>query len=199
MQHNWLMRCPRGRGTRTVCTLAGVLLVGTGASACGGPGDAQDDPAPSVTASIIVSSPDFNNDEKLPQRYTCDGAGQVPRLHWTDVPKDTKALAVLVDDPDAPAGPYVHWLVLDLPAGARSLSGHVPAAAHQARDSAGKTGWTPPCPPSGDQAHHYRFTVYALRKATGLPNGVDDQRAKNAIDELAIGRGQVVATYKRHS
>lgn len=187
------MRCPRTLGILTT-----MLLTGTVASACGGDGN-RDDPAPSVTASIIVSSPDFHNGATLPRRYTCDGAGQVPRLHWSGVPKGAKALAVLVDDTDAPAGPYVHWLVLDLPASARSLGGHVPAAAHQARDSAGKTGWTPPCPPSGDHAHHYRFTVYALREATRLPNGVDDQRAKKAINDLAVGRGQLVATYKRHS
>lgn len=188
------MRCPRG----TVGVLTTVLLTGTAASACGG-GSGHDEPAPSVTASIVLRSPDIRDGSSIPRRFTCDGRGQVPRLRWSGVPKRTKALAVLVDDSDAPSGPYVHWLVLDLPATAMSLGGRAPAPAHQARDSAGKTGWTPPCPPSGDHAHHYRFTVYALRAATRLPNGVDDLRAKKAIDDLAIGRGQLVATYKRHA
>ncbi|MBO0829650.1 MAG: YbhB/YbcL family Raf kinase inhibitor-like protein [Streptosporangiales bacterium] len=186
------MRSPQ----RTVGILTTMLLTGTAASACGG-SDSHEDPAPSVTASITVHSPDIRAGASIPRRYTCDGSGEVPRLRWSGVPKGAKALAVLVDDGDAPAGPYVHWLVLDLPATTTSLGSRVPAPAHQAGDSAGKPGWTPPCPPNGDGAHHYRFTVYALRAATRLPNGVDDARAKKAIDDLAVGRGQLVATYKR--
>lgn len=185
------MRGPR----RTFGTLTTLLLTGTAATACASA--AHDEPAPSVSASITVRSPDLRAGSGIPRRYTCDGAGDVPRLRWSGVPKSAKALAVLVDDGDAPSGPYVHWLVLDLPVTATSVSGHLPPGAHQARDSAGRTGWTPPCPPSGDHAHHYRFTVYALRAATHLPNGVDDLQAKNAIDDLAVSRGQLVATYER--
>lgn len=188
-----MMRSPR----RAVGVLTVLLATAAGTVACGG-GD-HDEPAPSVSASITVRSPDLRAGSSIPRRYTCDGDGDVPRLRWSGVPDNAKALAILVDDGDAPAGPYVHWLVLDLPASATSVDGHLPTAAHQARDSAGKTGWTPPCPPNGDHAHHYRFTVYALRATTGLPAGVDDARAKKAIDDLAIGRGELAATYKRHA
>jgi Raf kinase inhibitor-like YbhB/YbcL family protein len=182
---------------RTAGIITTVLLTGTAATACGSA--AHDEPAPSVSASITVRSRDLNADSTIPTRYTCDGHGDVPRLTWSGVPSSARALALLVDDGDAPSGPYVHWLVLDLPATAKSVSGHLPAGARQARDSAGRIGWTPPCPPNGDHAHHYRFTVYALSAATRLPDGVDDVRAKKAIDDLAISRGQLVATYKRHT
>ncbi|HEX6447539.1 MAG TPA: YbhB/YbcL family Raf kinase inhibitor-like protein [Streptosporangiales bacterium] len=186
------MHCPR----RTAGILTTVVLTGTAATGCGG--GTHDEPAPSVSESITVRSPDLNADSSIPVRYTCDGPGDVLRLTWSGVPKKAKALALLVDDGDAPAGPYVHWLVLDLPATTKSVGSRLPAGAHQARDSAGRIGWTPPCPPNGDRAHHYRFTVYALRGATRLRDGVDDVRAKQAIDDLAISRGQLVATYKRH-
>jgi Raf kinase inhibitor-like YbhB/YbcL family protein len=96
---------------------------------------------------------------------------------------------VIVDDPDAPGGEFYHWGVVDLPAGTTTLGAAVPAPAHELRNSAGSVGWTSPCPPSG--THHYRFTVYGLRAATGLPAGATANEALTAITGTAVVQGRL--------
>ena len=97
----------------------------------------------------------------------------------------------MVDDPDAPGGTFVHWVVADLPGSTTELpaGGALPAGAKQAGNSAGRIGWTPPCPPSG--THHYRFTVYTLRSLAGVADGAPTKDALAAIGRLATGRGQL--------
>lgn len=115
---------------------------------------------------ITVSSPAFRDGQPIPARFTCDGAGEAPPLVWSGVPDGAAALSLVVDDPDAPRGTFVHWVVLDLPAAATGLPGEsLPAGTVQARNSAGRASYFGPCPPSG--SHHYRFTVYALSERTG--------------------------------
>jgi Raf kinase inhibitor-like YbhB/YbcL family protein len=127
-------------------------------------------PPPSVTGSagaIGVTSPAFADGAAIPERFTCHGAGTAPDVAWRGVPDGTASVALVVSDPDAPDGTYVHWVVYDLPAADGVLNGgRVPGAAREAKNSGGDEGWTAPCPPSG--THRYVFTVYALRQqATG--------------------------------
>jgi Raf kinase inhibitor-like YbhB/YbcL family protein len=174
--------------------LAVVLLAGCGGAAPG-PGPASG-MAPAGTsagpaATLQVTSSAFAAGAAIPAQFTCRGAGEAPPLAWTGAGQ-AKALALIVDDPDAPGGTYVHWVVLDLPGGTTGLpsGGALPAGAHQATNSGGGVGWAPPCPPSG--THHYQFTVYALSAPTGLADGVDKAAAIAAIDRLATARGQLV-------
>lgn len=161
---------------------------------CGG-GDPKE-PATTAPASITVTSTAFRDGAAIPRQYTCDGASTSPPLAWTGVPAGTASLAIVVDDPDAPNGTFTHWVLLDLAPQATELTaGTTPPNAKQANNSAGKPSYAGPCPPSG--THHYRFTVYALSKATGLANGTDLDEALKAIDTNTIARGRLTALYER--
>ncbi|GAA5193972.1 YbhB/YbcL family Raf kinase inhibitor-like protein [Rugosimonospora acidiphila] len=141
----------------------------------------------------MVTSSAFAAGARIPDEYTCRAAGIVPPLSWTGDPRSAAALAVVVHDPDAPNGDYVHWVVYDLPAGTTSLAASaLPAGAKQARNSGGTTGWTPPCPPSG--IHHYHFVVYALSSPTGLAAGAATNAARKAIADRAVASGELVGT-----
>jgi Raf kinase inhibitor-like YbhB/YbcL family protein len=154
------------------------------------------EPAATAPTSITVTSTAFREDGAIPVQYTCDGAGTSPPLAWTGTPAAAKALAVVVDDPDAPSGTFTHWILLDLDPATTSINeGAIPPGAKQANNSAGKPSYSGPCPPSG--THHYRFTVYALSKATALPAGTGLDEAIKAVGAATVARGRLTATYKR--
>lgn len=171
-------------------TVTALAIVGMAAAGCG---DGVSEPATRAPVELRVSSSAFAEGAEIPTRFTCRGAGASPPLSWSGMSRDAAALALVVDDPDAPRGTYVHWVVLDMPAGTARLAegprGAVPAGATQAKNSAGRTGWTPPCPPSG--THRYRFTIYSLNAPTMLTAGVDLDKALDAIDQHAATRGRL--------
>jgi Raf kinase inhibitor-like YbhB/YbcL family protein len=145
---------------------------------------------------ITVSSSAFQQGQAIPTRFTCDGDNDAPPLRWDSVPEDAAALALVVDDPDAPGGTYVHWVVLDMPVETTGLdTGAVPSGAAQAKNSAGRASYAGPCPPSG--THHYRFTIYALSKRTGLSDGAALDKALDAVEATATAQGRLVGTYER--
>lgn len=156
--------------------------------------DSAEEPATNAPDEITVTSTAFQPDQAIPVKYTCNGAGTSPALAWRGVPSQAKALALVVDDPDAPNGTYTHWVVLDIPTSTTTVAeGQSPTGGKQAQNSAGKAAYAGPCPPSG--THHYRFTVYALSQETGLAEnaGLDD--ALEAIDKAAVARGRLTGTY----
>src|SRR5919198_814018 len=131
------------------------------AASCSSGGPEHAEVSVSAPATITVTSPDFADGAAIPKRFTCDGANVSPALRWSGVPAGTAELALVVDDPDAPGGTFTHWVVVNIDPGTASIDeGSPPPGARQAPNSAGKSSWFGPCPPSG--AHHYRFTVYAL-------------------------------------
>jgi Raf kinase inhibitor-like YbhB/YbcL family protein len=145
---------------------------------------------------MTISSTAFGEGDPIPRRFTCDGEGDPPPLDWDGVPKATAALALVVDDPDAPRGTFVHWVVLDLPRATTGVDGGaLPPGAVQAKNSAGRASYFPPCPPSG--THRYRFTVYALSERTGLRDGADLEKALRAVASSAAAQGRLVGTYER--
>jgi Raf kinase inhibitor-like YbhB/YbcL family protein len=187
----WCVRLPR------VLVLVTVLAV----AGCGGGqrGDASSTtpPAAAPTAvpspTLTVTSAAFTAGGQIPNENTCHAAGQPPSLAWTGDLGAARAIAVVVYDPDAPGGDYVHWVVYDLPPDTRSLSGtSLPPGAKQALNSGGREGWTPPCPPSGE--HHYHFVVYALRAPIGLAGGAAPADARHAISDNAVAWGELVGT-----
>jgi Raf kinase inhibitor-like YbhB/YbcL family protein len=169
-------------------------LAGLAACSSGGGEPPQERALPEP---ITVSSPAFAAGAAIPQRYTCAGENLSPPLRWTGVPEGTAEVALVVDDPDAPRGTYVHWVVAGLdPATARLAEGAVPPGARQLPNSAGKAAWTGPCPPGGP-AHHYRFTVYALRQAPEVAGDAGPEAAVRAIEAAATARGRLVGTFGR--
>jgi Raf kinase inhibitor-like YbhB/YbcL family protein len=173
---------------------AGVLIL---TASCGG-GQPTTPKESIVTAPdvITVTSTAFREGERIPAEFTCDGRGGSPPLAWDNVPTDAVALALVVDDPDAARGTFVHWVVLDIPTTTTGVeAGAVPSSGVQARTSAGGASYFGPCPPSG--THHYRFTVYALSQRTGLRDGADLDQALRAVTSSATGQGRLVGTYQR--
>jgi len=173
---------------------ASVLLMVMGlAAGCGG-GDKAEEPGKDLAESINVSSSAFEADQAIPRVYSCDGNDVSPPLAWDGVPKDAGALALVVDDPDAPNGTYVHWIVLDIAAEITSVDrGAIPSGGVQEANSAGDATYAGPCPPDG--THHYRFTVYALDAPTQLEEGSSTEEALGAIDDHATARGRLTGTY----
>lgn len=147
-------------------------------------------------SSITVTSRAFQDGGRIPKKYSCDGDDVSPPLAWKGLPENTGAVALVVDDPDAPRGTFTHWVLLDLDPTITSITeGQAPTGAKQANNSAGRASYFGPCPPSG--THHYRFTVYALSEATGLPDGAKLDAALKAIDSRALTRGRLTGLYNR--
>jgi Raf kinase inhibitor-like YbhB/YbcL family protein len=187
------MRRTFALGLLAILALAGcTTTTQTGGPSAGGTPSAgpvaSTPPAPANT--LTVTSDAFTDGGQIPASYTCTGQGLTPTIMWSGDLRGAAAIAVVVDDPDAPSGTFVHRVVVDLPASATSLGADPPAGAHQARNSAGRNGWTAPCPPSG--THHYRFTVYGLSAATGLADGVPAAQAQAAIAARAVVQGRLV-------
>jgi Raf kinase inhibitor-like YbhB/YbcL family protein len=132
----------------------------------------------------------FGPGTSLDKRFTCDGAGSTPRPGWASVPARTAELVLVVTDPDAPGGRFVQWTAYGIPPTAH----FVPTSARSGRNSAGKTGWAPACPPPGSGRHRYVFDVYALGRHSGLPAGAAPARVIAAV-RGAIASGQVEALY----
>ncbi len=139
-------------------------------------------PHPDVPATIEVTSPAFLDGQSIPDRHTCEGAGTSPELNWAAVPDGAASLALVVSDPDAPRGTFLHWLVYDIAPGDGGVAaGQVPSGAREGENSGRRMGWFPPCPPNG--THRYVFTVYALDervRGRGSEHVLDDV-ARHAI------------------
>jgi len=185
-------------------TVVAVVML---AGACSG-STAKDTRALDATAvpkSLTVTSSAFANGQPIPSANTCDGPGTPPTIVWGAVPDDTKSVAVVVDDPDAPSGNFLHWLVIGLPAQAGRVPSHA-AGVTELDNAAGTKGWTPPCPPAGS-THRYRFSVYALRDYVCAENGdaangpgcaaPSSSQALPQIQDAAVAKGVLVGTYKR--
>jgi phosphatidylethanolamine-binding protein (PEBP) family uncharacterized protein len=170
-----------------------VVAATTMAAGCGGDRLAGDD-LPQEGARLHLSTPAFIDGSRLPQRFTCDGAGEEPPMQAGTVPPSTSELVLVVSDPDAPGGTYVHVTRYGL--GPRG-DGTVDHGGREGSNSAGKDGWTPPCPPKDDDPHRYVWSVYALRDVTGLPAGADPGEVVAALDDGVLAHGTITAVYGR--
>lgn len=150
---------------------------------------------------FVITSPAFKEGEEIPQRYTCDGEDISPPLTLTGIPEGAKSLALISDDPDAPKGIWVHWVLFNLPGNQRELAENVPprstlsnGARHGINDSR-DLGYGGPCPPSG--THRYFFTMYALDTMLTLESGATKSQLLKAMEGHVLGEGQLMARYKR--
>ena len=174
-----------------VCLL--LLIAG-----CGGGGNKSVDPARDAPPGIELTSSAFEAGGRIPTKYTCSGKEISPPLAWADVPAGTKSLALLVEDPDAPGGTFTHWTVYGIPPTVHKIAqGTAPSGSTQGENSFGDDKYGGPCPPKGDEAHHYVFNLYALRADPKLEPGAKPDDVRGAIKKQAIGRGSLIGTFKR--
>lgn len=140
-----------------------------------------------------ISSPAFEEGQEIPGRFSCRGEDVNPGLEIAGVPRGARSLALIVDDPDAPMGTFVHWVVYNIPANVPVIrEGSVPGT--QGINSAGKEGYTGACPPSG--THRYFFKVYALDAALSLKQRPADKRAvEEAMAGHVLDSAQLMGTF----
>jgi Raf kinase inhibitor-like YbhB/YbcL family protein len=162
---------------------------------CGGGGERlSSGELPRAPAALHVSSPAFIDGSRLPQRFTCDGDGDEPPVQAGTVPPSTTELVLVVSDPDAPGGTYVHVTRYGIPARG---DGSVDHGGREGRNSAGDLGWTAPCPPEGDGAHRYVWSVYALRDPSHLEAGAEPGEVAAAVRDGPLAEGTITARYGR--
>ena len=148
---------------------------------------------------LSVSSPAFQHHTSIPEPYSCEGESISPPISWSGVPEETQSVAVVVDDPDAPGGTFVHWVVYNLPANVSELpegAKALPGDAEEGKNSAKKAGYYPMCPPSG--RHRYYFKVYALdTKLDGLRQPSVNE-LERAMRGHVLAQGELMGTYEKH-
>ena len=149
-----------------------------------------------------LTSSAFKQNDLIAKEYTCEGSDMSVPLSWEDAPAGTKSFALIVDDPDAPRGTWVHWVLYDIPADVRELSAGIGReeslqnGAKQGKNDFGKTGYGGPCPPGG-RAHHYHFRLYALDQMTGLKSRATKDHLLGAMKGHVLAETQLIGTYKR--
>jgi Raf kinase inhibitor-like YbhB/YbcL family protein len=182
---------------RHAAVLIAILVLAVAVTACGG-GDIVEGPAPAAPDEIQLTSSAFEDGASIPRRFSCDGEDVSPPLAWSGVPGEARSLALLVEDPDAPGGTFVHWTVFGVPADTTGMDeGQVPDDAREGENSFGDSGYGGPCPPAGDEPHRYVFTVYALRSEPGLDAGASPEEVRDAVADAAIARGQLTGRFGR--
>jgi len=154
---------------------------------------------------IEVLSAAFQEGGGIPVQYTCDDANVSPPLRWGGIPKDSQSLALICEDPDAPSGVFVHWLIFNLPPIVSDLSEAVPttetlveSGAVQGRNDFGNIGYDGPCPPPG-KPHRYFFRLYALDTKLRLQAGATRQEFERAANGHILATGHLMGTYKRRA
>ena len=154
----------------------------------------------SVSFQIVCTA--FSAGGTIPQKFTCDGPDDSPQLTWTDPPAKTQSFVIILDDPDAPVGTWVHWVIYDLPANARGLAEGVAkqeqlsSGARQGRNDFGKIGYGGPCPPAG-KPHRYFFKVYALDTKLDLKSGARKSDLERAMQGHILVQAELMGRYGR--
>ena len=174
-----------------------IVLYSFGLSIIDGAGSASEEASMSVT----LSSSAFTEGAPIPALHTCEGKEISPPFAWTDPPVDTKSLALISDDPDAPGKTWVHWVLYNVPPSARMLPAgfpttqELPDGTRQGMTDFGRTGYGGPCPPSG--THRYYFKLYALDTMLSLSSGATKAQVESAMHGHILAHAQLMGTYRR--
>ncbi len=150
---------------------------------------------------LKMTSPAFVEGGMIPAKYTCAGENISPALEWSNVPVNVKSFALICDDPDAPAGTWVHWVIYNIPASVQKLEAGVPDereltnGAKQGMNSSRHIGYDGPCPPGG--THRYYFKLYALDALLGLDAGVTKEMLLKEMEKHIAAKGQLMGKYSR--
>ena len=150
---------------------------------------------------ITITSSAFTEGALIPKKHTCDAEDISPDLKWSGVPREAKSLALICDDPDAPVGTWVHWVLFNIPAEAGALAAGTPpdavldSGARQGKNDFRKLGYGGPCPPGG--THRYFFKLYALDTVLSLESGSTKAQLVAAMKGHILAEGQLMGKYKR--
>lgn len=167
----------------------GALALLLALASHGGTGSSRAAPA---DGPLTISSPAFASGAPIPVQYTCKGADVAPPLTWSA----PLGAALVVDDPDAVNGVYVHWIVAGIPFGSGSTgAGQSPAGGTALPNTSGQPAYKGPCPPTGTGTHHYRFTIYQLPNDYQLPGGLAGVQAAQTIAGAATAQAQLIGTF----
>jgi Raf kinase inhibitor-like YbhB/YbcL family protein len=159
-------------------------------------------PKEGAPMTLDLSSPDFSSGGTIPKQFTCEGGDLSPALQWKAPPPGTQSFALIADDPDAPVGTWVHWVVFDLPPTLRSLPQNFPKEAQasdgsrQGTNDFEKIGYGGPCPPAG-KPHRYFFKLYALDTKLNLKAGATKKEVERAMQSHILARGEYMGSYSR--
>jgi Raf kinase inhibitor-like YbhB/YbcL family protein len=151
---------------------------------------------------MMLTTSSFAPGSPIPKPSTCDGEDLSPQLAWSEIPVDTRSFALICDDPDAPRGTWVHWVLFNLPADAVELSAGVPKApelpsrARQGVNDSGDVGYSGPCPPRG-KPHRYFFRLYALDTLLNLSPGIKRSDLDAAMAGHVLAEASLMGTYGR--
>src|SRR5579863_180585 len=185
-------------GTRPWIRAAARLMIAVGVTMAAGIRSRSGSSAPAApSAALDLRTSAFKPGGDIPKRFTCSGADVSPALDWAEPPPGTQSFALIMDDPDAPAGVWVHWVVFDLPAAVRRLPEGVPTAesvpggGRQGLNDFEKAGYGGPCPPPG-RPHRYFFKLYALDKPLGLDAHATKASVEEAIKGHVLAQGELM-------
>jgi Raf kinase inhibitor-like YbhB/YbcL family protein len=148
-------------------------------------------------------SADFKHNEEIPKELTCEGKNKPPHLAWQGAHEHTRSLVLFCEDPDAPNGTWVHWVVYNIPPSKKDLTyihdnkEKLSDGTMQGRNTAGNVGYDGPCPPSGHGKHHYHFKLYALNTVLSLEPGAAKDAVIKAMKNHIIGQTELIGLYQR--
>ena len=186
----------------SILLLAVVLLSACAPAAPSEPAQTVVDPlAMEDAVSIEITSTAFTNESDIPERYTCKSENVSPALAWGKPPAGTQSFALIMDDPDAPGGTWVHWVLFNIPASARGLPEAFPSDAvlpdgSMSGDSSfGGPGYVGPCPPSG--THRYFFKLYALDETLAISAGANKGELEKAMVGHILAEGELMGTFSK--
>ncbi|MFO8036020.1 MAG: YbhB/YbcL family Raf kinase inhibitor-like protein [Anaerolineales bacterium] len=146
--------------------------------------------------SLTITSSAFEEEGRIPQKYTCEGADVSPPLSWSGVPDDAQSLVLIADDPDAPMGTWVHWVLYDLPPETSELAEGASGVGAEGINDFKRTGYGGPCPPPGSP-HRYFFKLYALDTPLNLSPKATKKEVVKAMEGHILAQGQLMGTFSR--
>jgi len=179
-----------------------IFMLAVLVSACSSPAEPTE---AVVTTQLTLTSDAFAHGQSIPAKYTCVGKDISPALAWGEPPAGTQSFALIMDDPDAPIGTWVHWVLYNIPAETRNLEEALPVTGKNVpegqggvftgKNSGGNIGYNGPCPPSG--THRYFFKLYALDETVGLLPGADKGELLKAMEGHILAQGELVGTFSK--
>ena len=185
------------------CTPAGAATATPEAIATSPASTPSETPSMEAIMSLELTSDAFMSGQSIPAKYACTGRNISPALAWNEPPSGTQSFALIADDPDAPMGTWVHWVLFNIPATARSLQEDLPVtgknvdpnAIFVGKNSSGNIGYDGPCPPSG--THRYFFKLYALDTVISLLPGATKEQVLKEMDGHILAQGELMGTFSK--